>query len=847
MSNTPLDLNRFRSDSFEPVSFRERGATAPFTTPLLLNARIRKATFGHGNEMVVPNPSGGRGALIIPWSAVPEVCSLSLFDRHLRSSLGEAGDISPIGIRQEAQRLIAMGLAGRHAANAARDAQEREENSRRLATSLLMASLISTKETHEESQQNFFFLGDNDDLVNNAEVALTRAASNAGLPLVEFVRDLEILSFALSGTVSEMEGDEGRLRKMLASLTRVTEEIAAWTAKEKQEGGHIMAAKFIEQTARQTIECTEFTLSRNEELIANFGKLIPAWKDQREAVFEKVRGPDWVLDGWRTPLALWEAATPQERHIAIWQMAMTVPILPREAKAWLGQESPWSETPRRVAQVVRDKADWRGGKILEMIARNENLIGLSISYENRVSAIGPRIGNTREPWPGAGKRLDTEKSPPKPSQQYGSPDGLPEKFIRTAAVEQHLGKRNAFAESRFISKQLITASDQTLTKIVAIIEHMANSEIHQRILGPSLPRIKRLRPPRKASLMRLLCLPLSGALVEAPQWRREEGRVPRTAIAPLTEAVLAELGPRAQDLSLQLGGASMDDAQLIGDVGGVLWQLAAEAAPQLRPGHSWFRNGLSEEDFAAITRLAAALWRHGGQLWTALREIAGDCPPETLQAALSGPAGEGRLPFIAALDALLQRAASPSLFVTLLHYMPPQISLIVEEVMYRWIGTTLPELPEEDFATGAHFAAEIRRVISVLEEPRPGTRAVEARELAAYRRTLSNFCLSAYREVVSVHVTQPLLSSQGIRIDELSQMEEMARIARSLEDTGRRLGTPQVYDDIKAQAQRHIEELTQTVNNLPATSAVDIARIEEILIGQEAAEHFLHLARLQLR
>ena len=103
MSNSITELDRFRSDSFEPMSFRERGATVPFTTPLLLNARIRSASSGRGFEMVVANPSGGRGALILPWSSMPEICAPTLFDRHLWESLANTDDISPIGIRREAR------------------------------------------------------------------------------------------------------------------------------------------------------------------------------------------------------------------------------------------------------------------------------------------------------------------------------------------------------------------------------------------------------------------------------------------------------------------------------------------------------------------------------------------------------------------------------------------------------------------------------------------------------------------------------------------------------------------------------------------------------------------------
>ena len=144
MSNDLEDPDRFKAASFEPLSFRERGTTVPFTTSLLVNARIREAKAGQGFEMVVVNPSGGRGALILPWEALTTICSPSLFDRNLWESLATAEDISPIGIRREAQRLAMQNLAGKHAAAAARDAERREQTSQRLVRSMLLESLINS-------------------------------------------------------------------------------------------------------------------------------------------------------------------------------------------------------------------------------------------------------------------------------------------------------------------------------------------------------------------------------------------------------------------------------------------------------------------------------------------------------------------------------------------------------------------------------------------------------------------------------------------------------------------------------------------------------------------------------
>ena len=198
MSNSITELDRFRSDSFEPMSFRERGATVPFTTPLLLNARIRSASSGRGFEMVVANPSGGRGALILPWSSMPEICAPTLFDRHLWESLANTDDISPIGIRREAQRLAVQGLAGRNSAISAKDALRRDQTGQRLMRSMLLESLITALEAPIVTAARSS-AAEGESFLKQAERAVTRAAAVAQMPVATFTADLEALAVALSG------------------------------------------------------------------------------------------------------------------------------------------------------------------------------------------------------------------------------------------------------------------------------------------------------------------------------------------------------------------------------------------------------------------------------------------------------------------------------------------------------------------------------------------------------------------------------------------------------------------------------------------------------------------------
>jgi hypothetical protein len=834
------DLDRFRSALFEPASFRERGATVPFTTPLLLNARIRRAVSGQGLELVAINPSGGRGVLILPWSMMTEICSPTLFDRQLWESLVDAADISPIGIRHEAQRLAAQGLAGRSAALAAKDAQRREISCQRLIKSMLLESLISAAETTAEAAGRSRD-PDDETFLKRAERAVARSANIAGQSLANFSAGLEMLSVALSGTIPQIGMEDARLRQLLESLNRMADEIAGWAAQEPPDSTHIQAAHFIEQTARQTIQCATIALAATDNLIADLGLLVPEWRSEWENILDCAQGPDWVLDGWKTPMALWGAAEPNQRSTIIWEMALIAPILPREAKTWLGNEKSATETPRRTTQVVRDKADWRSGNVMELVARNENLISFSITYENRLKAQKRSWTKMRVPHFGDNRNLNTRWHLTKPAQSANPSVSDDKEPGSTAGQRSISSKVNILSETRVLGESIELASDEALARIVALVDRLSSAEVHERLLGPSLPRLKRLRPPRPASLMRLLFLPLSGALIDPIQWRRTEGRIPRNAISPLLESLKLVLGSNLDALALELRGGSLEDPKLVDRVGRSLWQVASDATSRMAPAPSWSLAGFTHRDFDGMISLANGLWRHASPLWDGMRQISGECSSDILRSALSGPAQEGRYVFAAALDALLQRALHPSILMGIHKDFPTQLAHVIEEALNDWVSATLPTLMEDDFATGTRIASEIGAVISALEIlPRLSTRLFTTL-LPAHRRNLDQFCRATYRELVTVHVTQALLDIRNDQSDALEEVEAMARIARRVEDTGRRIGSQQIYLSIQEEFRAQMEKLLRSEN--ASVSEQEIARIEEVLVGRESAERLLYRFR----
>jgi hypothetical protein len=166
---------------------------------------------------------------------------------------------------------------------------------------------------------------------------------------------------------------------------------------------------------------------------------------------------------------------------------------------------------------------------------------------------------------------------------------------------------------------------------------------------------------------------------------------------------------------------------------------------------------------------------------------------------------------------------------------------VIEETITDWVATTLPNMMEDDFETGVRLAAEIGAVLSALETlPRLNTRQL-ASMLPTHKRNLDQFCRTTYRELVTVHVTQPLLDMLPDQSDTLEEIEAMARLARRIEDTGRRLGSQQVYLAVQEEFSAQMRKLLRSENT--SVSEKEVARIEEVLVGRESAERLLYRFR----
>jgi hypothetical protein len=98
--------------------------------------------------------------------------------------------------------------------------------------------------------------------------------------------------------------------------------------------------------------------------------------------------------------------------------------------------------------------------------------------------------------------------------------------------------------------------------------------------------------------------------------------------------------------------------------------------------------------------------------------------------------------------------------------------------------------------------------------------------------------------VVTVHIIGTIINLTEDDAQGIDEIEGMARIARSLENAGRRFGSPKPYEDLQKEFRDQMEN-RQMEPTRYRLAAMQVARIDEILIGRDSAEKFLSRADRQ--
>ena len=361
---------------YYPTTFLERGVAVPFTTPLLDGSRARPGD-RTGVELIVPNPSGGRGVYILPWGGVCQLCRPTVHDARLNQKIVSLPNVTPGTIRRTARHVAAEGLAGDDAMEAARARAETEQSDRLLTNFLLLMALIDAADPAHQRGLHAQYQRTRE-LEEYARRTVVKVAPQLGMAAESISEALEALADVLCAVGLRQQTSPARVPRLLKLLRDVCGDIGSW-ARRRDTDDVTCYAEMVRSVADVTLTCADTTLRDAHALTTDIFALLNRWSRDPEEVSGVAARPEWLLDGWERICLLWTIAGDEmARRAALVEMAQLVPVLPREVSEWVGAPVA-TDQPITFHHTVRLNEDWRtGATVFDLIARNEHLRALEI-------------------------------------------------------------------------------------------------------------------------------------------------------------------------------------------------------------------------------------------------------------------------------------------------------------------------------------------------------------------------------------------------------------------------------------------------------------------------------------
>lgn len=810
-ARTPNSFKQFNPKLFEPATFVDRGVNLPFTTPLLFGARARPQEDGSGLEVIIANPSGGDGVYIFPWAAIPQICTPTLHDRRLWQLLRDETSLTPRSVQDAAETAALEGLAGRGAAAAVQEARAaRDARRKRINFGLLLNLIKRTEGPNPGSPPPE--LDDPRQLMVRSQRAVARSAAQLHTTTEAVAAALEELSKAFNGFGLPQDNQPAPARHLLAELEKTTRSVASWR-EDSPDDTTSATTNLVLHSLELTVQCAAQAVEEFDVLISDTIAALDAWQKDCEDVSQRLTRLDWLLDGWDTIIGIWDAAPIQEKTNAIMEMALLAPILPKEVTGWSGIDTDLSKE-RRTARIVQQFEDWRSGRVVDMIARNEEL-----------------AHSRRQPQ---SKRITARsKSAPSGFKQGAS---VPSSAHASHSAAQSVARgKNQLAETRHLIHALAAASDMALTNVVEILDRLPDRLEADRLLDAARPRLRQIRPVRSLQFTRLLFLPLDGAIADNAEWKRDDWRLPRAALPGIAEALRSAIGQEIQQMDASLVGKTFQDTGAVDRIGCDLWSKAASLAANLKPGPRWANSGMRQEDFAPLVALAAGVWRHAPGIWSAIKLAGWGPPDEAVRNALMPMAAESATSFAMGLATLLQKATSPGQVALTASGLSSQAASIADAALDDWLARARVTLPGEDLVAAASLAESFGRAFQDLDNAPPTRNPRRSERLVQLRQEAEVTCRLAYEDGLDAEILRklPVLASSATP-DQIIAIESQARALRRIELIGRRYGIDHGYDGAAKRIGAALHATKQLLTPMGLTK-LDLARLGEILLGPEAA------------
>ncbi|HEY4254028.1 MAG TPA: hypothetical protein VGM87_22665 [Roseomonas sp.] len=283
----PTDIRLLERSATEapPPRCADRGVCAGFTTPALFGARLRNTGKGVV-EVVLPNPSGRPGWLVVPWAVAIDAFSPTIADRMLVQELG-TGSLLPDMLTTATLRVAASGLAGRAALRGAEG----------------YAAGIRGFEAETVAR-------------------LEQRLPGAGL-LLPLFRDC-----GLGGEDAPLARRAGRVLEFAQMLTD-------WRETCPFDTDRARAAALAAQAAT-VAEAASALIAAMRSLAADIPAILAHWPSHGPVLLAFAQRAQWILNGWDLIACLWRAAAGEAQLQALRRAQALAPPAATETLAWPG-------------------------------------------------------------------------------------------------------------------------------------------------------------------------------------------------------------------------------------------------------------------------------------------------------------------------------------------------------------------------------------------------------------------------------------------------------------------------------------------------------------------------------
>ncbi len=346
----------------------------PFTTPLLAGARVRMGS-KNTPELVIPNPSGGRGVYIVHWSGVRALCNPGVHDIMLFRRLTGLARIDPGTLRQAALGVALQGYAGTAAAAAAALTQAADRARRLRAHFQLLTALLH--QIDPASRNGPVSIERTAEFDRRASAMLHRIAPAFGCAAMHLATGLDTLGDAFAPVGIVVDERESRMPRLLAKLDDTRDRLSFWLdAAPDNDIGGLGRTVTNAMTATHAIGLALLTAARTA--VADPSGLLKHWVAHPLETIAFAARCEWVLDGWESICLLWQGASDDaNRRAALLEMAQVLPVMPREVSEWTDRPIP-EALMDPAPGVISQNDDWRRGAAgFSLIQRNEALRAMS--------------------------------------------------------------------------------------------------------------------------------------------------------------------------------------------------------------------------------------------------------------------------------------------------------------------------------------------------------------------------------------------------------------------------------------------------------------------------------------